>query len=285
MKKFLLLIFCLSLLTACASNPNTSSDGSNTDMNVERMFAQTFAAVEDMNSFHTEIDFSQDISFPVDGTSRQQNIQTNTAADVHTQPNRAMYLEQTFQIPEVQEESTTETYITPEGFFTYDPIQHTWLTTSEEQAMERSNIYEEQMFASAQIDDIRTVLSQEGWTVQKNDTDWVLSYNEPTEQAKKYIVNHLNPNFVLSGGHSAGVSYQQLDLQNFTLNINIDRDTLVPSTITTSFEMTSTAEGSATEQLSQAIKITYSNWNEAKQVQLPESVQESAQMVSLSVIP
>ncbi|MGD6858167.1 DUF6612 family protein [Bacillus infantis] len=279
-------LILLFMLAACNQTAAPVSEGNNTeengtaaengeiaenesDLTLEEVLNKTTEASENLNSFSVDMTMDQMISAGQE--EENMNISSDIQMDVVTEP-MAFYQKTAMSQDQSGETYETESYFTEEGMFMYDPAGETWMKFPKEMSDQLIQMSGQQTNPAEELKKLQEFTDD--FTFEQDDNHFILklkaSGEKFTELMKETMADTLPPEMAADEE-----VFNNMKIENVEYTILVDKETFYPSALNMDMTMEMAVEGQ-TVSLNQKIEGKYSDYNEVKEITIPQEVLDTA---------
>jgi hypothetical protein len=255
------------------NNTNTSENSESaekeSDLTLEEVLNKTTEASENLNSFSVNMKMDQMISAGQE--EENMNISSDIQMDVITEP-MAFYQKTAMSQDQSGETYETESYFTEEGMFMYDPAGETWMKFPKEMSDQLIQMSGQQTNPAEELKKLQEFTDD--FTFEQDDNNFILNLKASgekfTELMKETMADTLPPEMAADEE-----VFNNMNIENVEYTILVDKETFHPSSLNMDMTMEMAVEGQ-TVTLNQKIEGNYSNYNEVKEITIPQEVLDTA---------
>lgn len=224
----------------------------------------------ELNSFSTNMDILQTMSMMGEEITVDMNLNMDMVVDP-----LGMYQYMSMNMEELgDEEMTSESYFTKDGFYSYDSMIAQWVKYDDEMTLELLDLSNYQMDPIAQFEMMEKYY-QNVVIIEHKDT-YVLQTSISGDGFQDLLDEMLNiPGLGLGGDLDSAGFELDMTINQMDMVTVIDKETLYPLSGTMVSDMTMGIEGEEIN-IAQDVKYTYSNFNEIEEIVIPQEVIDKA---------
>ena len=280
MKKFYIgaLAGVASLALVACSDSATPVEGTKdkSDTKLVEVFNKAMERQESLESLTAKMVMDQTITITEDGEKVDMTSSSNFDMSITTDP-VAIYLDGKMSMTMADESDSLDLplkmyYTEADGFFMYD--SESWLKLP-------SDLYEEMIGqtgasvdATEQLEQLKPFLND--FTFKQDDNAYILTLNAKGDKFNDLILGQLEDSLDLESlGEEDLDSFEDIEFDNATYVITIDKKTFDITKIVMNFDMVMDIEGTDTK-ISTVSTVNYSDFNKATAITIPKDVIENA---------
>ncbi|MGD7044353.1 DUF6612 family protein [Jeotgalibacillus proteolyticus] len=268
----------LALVLAACSDTADPVDGSdeneNSDLTLEEVYEKSVQAGEDISSMEAVIQMDQNLTIP----SEEMEMKTASTIemDMVLEP-LALYqkVETTGEgMMESEEAMTVESYLTEDGFYMYDAASEQWTKLPKEMSDEIIQLSNSQNQPNEQLKALEPFM--EDFSFEQDDSSYILTLNASGEKFSEFLIEQASETMPdLGMGMSAEELFEDTQFEDVMYEIEIDKETFLPSRLDMDMTMIMTMQGESLE-IDQQTETVYENFNTIDEITVPQEVLDSA---------
>ncbi|MDG5473560.1 hypothetical protein P6709_17610 [Jeotgalibacillus sp. ET6] len=268
----------LALVLAACSDTADPVDGTDenesSDLTLEEVYEKSVQAGEDISSMEAVIQMNQNLTIP----GEEMEMKTNSTIDMDMvlEP-LALYqkVETTGEgMMESEEAMTVESYLTEDGFYMYDAASEQWTKLPKEMSDEIIQLSNSQNQPNEQLKALEPFM--EDFSFEQDDSSYILTLNASGEKFSEFLIEQASETMPdLGMGMSAEELFKDTQFEDVMYEIEIDKETFLPSRLDMDMTMIMTMQGESLE-IEQQSETVYENFNTIDEITVPQEVLDSA---------
>ncbi|MDQ0220272.1 hypothetical protein ELQ35_02875 [Peribacillus cavernae] len=287
MKKFFLCIpVLILLLSACnqkaepvaKSSPDKKAAAESGDkeksLTLEQVYEKTIEASNKLESLSLASELNQSITLK--DQPEPLAIKSDIQMDVVKKP-LSLYQKMKMTV-EGQPPQETESYLTDDGFFQFDPVSKKWIKLPENMTTELLKIQNKQADPLAELKKMQEFIKD--ITFEMDDSHYILTLHASGDKFQAFLQeelqNNLSPELAENLQLSDGMNIKSLSYVYY-----IDKETYNPTKMINEMEIV-TKQANEDIAINQKANSTFSNFNAIKSIEVPEQVLQSAQEMDIT---
>ncbi|RFU60183.1 DUF6612 family protein [Bacillus sp. V59.32b] len=285
MKKFLMCIPVLILLvSACDQKAEPVAEGSSSkkaadsgemeELTLEQVYEKTVEVSNKLKSLSLASELNQSISLK--DQPQPFMIKSEISMDVVKEP-LSLYQKMNMTL-EGQPPQDTESYLTDDGFFQFDPLTQKWIKLPENMSTELLQIQNSQADPSAELKSMQEYINDIAF--ESNDSSYILTLNASGEKFQDFLQEELQNNLSPELAENIQLG-DNMDIKQLTYVYHIDKETFYPTKLINEMEIV-TEEQNEEITISQKSNSTFSNFDGVKPIEVPKEILESAEEMDIT---
>ncbi|MCP3028306.1 DUF6612 family protein [Halobacillus sp. A5] len=250
------------LLTATACS---SAEG----QEAKDVFEKSAEASEELESFSMKMEMVQNMDVDSEDTEAAVPggvpIETTMDSDMQMDP---VAFHQTVDFMG----QSMEQYYTEDGMYMSMPGEDGWFKAPEELLDQLNQISSEEQSPGNQLENLKDYVDE--FDLEENDNSYTLSFTSEGENVQSLIEESMEEMF--PEGTMPEDTLEGLTVDKVEYSFKVDKDSYYPRKLDAKMDFTMDVEGEETA-ISQEMSGTYSNFNNVKEIQIPEEVTEDAE--------
>ncbi|WP_369682442.1 DUF6612 family protein [Alkalihalobacillus sp. LMS6] len=245
----------------------------NESLSIEEVLQRTEDAMNDVNSFRTEMDMTYDVEADGEDGNESMQVGLNTMIDAIADP-LAFEMSTTISASELGVDIGMDQYFVDGNFYMQSPLGGEWMSMdiSDEMEMEEELQVDEQ----EQLQMLRDMMDQIEMT--EEDNTYVISMEGNNEDVQELIYWYMDmggQNEMALPQEELEMMMENMEIENMSYSLVIDQETFRQQSVVMNVDMMMEEDG---ESMSFTMDIdgTYSMYNEIDSIDIPDEVIENS---------
>ncbi|MFB4212073.1 DUF6612 family protein [Shouchella sp. JSM 1781072] len=245
----------------------------NESLSIEEVLQRTEDAMNDVNSFRTEMDMTYDVEADGEDGNESMQVGLNTMIDAIADP-LAFEMSTTISASELGVDIGMDQYFVDGNFYMQSPLGGEWMSMdiSDEMEMEEELQVDEQ----EQLQMLRDMMDQIEMT--EEDNTYVISMEGNNEEVQELIYWYMDmggQNEMALPQEELEMMMENMEIENMSYSLVIDQETFRQQSVVMNVDMMMEEDG---ESMSFTMDIdgTYSMYNEIDSIDIPDEVIENS---------
>lgn len=266
-------------VSACSStaepvNGNESNESSDSDLTLEEVFSKSVEAGEKISSL--KVDMTMDQNTVIPGEDTPINTVSDVQMEMVVEP-LGLYQKAVTSaegLTEGEEPMTVESYLTEEGFFMYDFMEDQWMKLPADMSDQIIEMSKAQGNPNEQLKSLEQFTDD--FTFEQDESSYILTLNASGEKFREFLIEQTKDMMPEMGlGSEMDDVFQDISFEDVNYEIEIDKETFLPSQLDTDLTMTMDVEGESI-QLEQKTESMYKEYNTIDSIEVPDEIIENA---------
>lgn len=282
MRKMMWLVSALALalvLAACTQTAkpsgSTADSGKESKLTLSELFDKVVENDKNIKSFHADMTMQQNMT--VGGEAVLTDNESDISMDIITEP-LAMHQKINMTVPEGAAEGMgnleTESYITKDGYFLFEPNEKKWMKFPKEYSDQLMQIPSNQVNPAEQIKQLQSFA--EDFSFEQDKDNFILTLKASGKKFQKFMRESVKETLPQEMQQNAEI-LNNITFKDIKYEILIDKNTYNPKALNLIMEFETTIEGK-TLNIKQDLKNTYSDYNKLKEIKVPKEVLEAEEI-------
>lgn len=250
---------------------NVEENTKDSELTLAEVLEKSMLASEELQSFAMKMDLRQEMS-----GAENMVVTSKIDMEVTSEP-MALYQKMNMDVPGTSEQVQTEMYFTEEGIYMLQPMGTGWMKFPTEMSDQIMQSSPQQSNPAEELRKLQNYIND--FTFEQDDKNYILSLSASGEEFTNFInetmQQSLSPDMIGEAQLSEEMTIKEIDY-----TVLIDKVTFYPTHINVHMVIGITADGQ-TVKLTQDMNGEYTQYNQIKQITIPQEALDSAEELEL----